>query len=381
MKLRIIIQPLLSTVLALCVIAPSVQCQSSQGVSLERSNARPFNLLVLGDSIMWGQGLKPENKAWYQMKIWLEQRTGRTVNERIEAHSGAVIENEAIEKNRIPVDGEVNVAQPTIVNQLEQARQYFVNGPELDLVIVSGCVNDVDAKNVLNAANTSEEIRLLTEAKCSQPMERLLRRITASFPAAYVIVTGYYPFISDQTRNDIFMRGLTKRFYKALPGAAKLSQAVIFQRMVDNSAQWYRSSNKSLAQAVKNANAEPRDRQSPERIRFAEIHLLPEHSFRARKTQLWNFESSPIRKLLVLLSFGKILLRTDDETRKQRNASCKEFWKAIPAESATDKKERKNQELLCRYAALGHPNRQGAIVYAETISGQLKTIFPVLSSK
>jgi len=88
-------------------------------------------------------------------------------------------------------------------------------------------------------------------------MEKLLRRITASFPAAYVIVTGYYPFISDQTRNDIFMRGLTKRFYKALPGAAKLSQPVIFQRMVDNSDQWYRSSNKSLAQAVKNANAEP----------------------------------------------------------------------------------------------------------------------------
>jgi len=65
---------------------------------------------------MWGQGLKPENKAWYQMKIWLAQRTGRPVNERIEAHSGAVIENEVIEKNSVPVDGEVNVAQPTIVN-------------------------------------------------------------------------------------------------------------------------------------------------------------------------------------------------------------------------------------------------------------------------
>jgi len=97
-----------------------------------------------------------------------------------------------------------------------------MNEPELDLVIVSGCVNDVDAKNVLNAAKTSEEIRLLTEAKCSQPMEKLLRRITASFPAAYVIVTGYYPFISDQTRNDIFMRGLTKRF---LQGASRCSQA------------------------------------------------------------------------------------------------------------------------------------------------------------
>jgi hypothetical protein len=78
---------------------------------------------------MWGQGLKSENKAWYRMKIWLAQRTGRPVNERVEAHSGAVIENETIERNSIPVDGEVNVVQPTIVNQLEQARQYYVNGP------------------------------------------------------------------------------------------------------------------------------------------------------------------------------------------------------------------------------------------------------------
>lgn len=176
-------------------------------------------------------------------------------------------------------------------------------------------------------------------------------------------------------------RGLTKRFYKAIPSAARLSQEVIFKRMVANSDQWYRSSNKSLDQAVKNVNAEASSRNAHGRVMFAEIHLRPEHSFRARKTQLWNFESSPLRKLMVILSFGRILLRTNDETRKQRAASCKEFWKASPNETSNQKKERKNEELLCRYAALGHPNRQGALMYTEAIVEQLKMVFPLTGSK
>jgi hypothetical protein len=150
----------------------------------------------------------------------------------------------------------VNVARPSLVDQLERALRYYVNGRDIDLVLVSGCVNDLGARYVLNAANTTEEIRLLTEAKCGPPMEKLLRRITSSFPSAYVIVAGYYPFVSEKTSNDMFMRGLTKRFYKAIPGAAKLSQEVMFKRMVANSDQWYRSSNKTLQEAVITVNAD-----------------------------------------------------------------------------------------------------------------------------
>lgn len=163
---RMIIQPWISVVLALCFMAPTVQCQRGLSVSLQKPDTRPFNMLVLGDSIMWGQGLRSENKAWSQMKIWLAQRTGRTVNEKIEAHSGAVVENEtseqSSEQSSVPVDGEVNVARPTIIHQLERAQRYYVNAREVDLVLVSGCANDVGTKNVLNAAKTTEEIRLLT---------------------------------------------------------------------------------------------------------------------------------------------------------------------------------------------------------------------------
>lgn len=330
---------------------------------------------------MWGQGLKPENKSWHQIKVWLAQHTGRPVVERVEAHSGAVIEAHSIEASSDTVDGEVNVARPSIVDQLERALRFHVNRYEMDLVIVSGCVNDLGARYVLNAANSTDEIRLLTEAKCGPPMENLLRRITSSFPSAYVIVAGYYPFVSDQTRNDMFMRGLTNTFYKAIPGAAKLSKDVLFKRMIANSDQWYRSSTKSLHEAVKTVNAELGVPKSQERVSFAEIHLAPEQSFRARKTQLWDFESSLIRKLLVVLSFGRILLRTNDEVRKQRASSCKEFWKAPPNETRSEKKVRKNEQLLCRYAALGHPNRQGALKYTEAFVELLKTRFPVLRTK
>src|ERR1700681_2926916 len=61
------------------------------GQDAQPANLRQFNLLVLGDSIAWGQGLKDEHKAWYQVKTRLEDGFDRKVLERIEAHSGAVI--------------------------------------------------------------------------------------------------------------------------------------------------------------------------------------------------------------------------------------------------------------------------------------------------
>ncbi|MCM3869885.1 MAG: SGNH/GDSL hydrolase family protein [Pyrinomonadaceae bacterium] len=378
---RIIIQLRFSTALALCLLAPVTLCQDTQSTSPNTSVDRPLNMLVLGDSIMWGQGLRTEHKSWYQIKIWLAQNTGRAVSERIEAHAGAVIEVAGTEVDSLSVDGEVKVSVPSVINQVDRALRNYLDGTHVDLVLVSGCINDVGTTNLLNAANTPEEIRLLTEAKCGPTMERLLRRITSSFPTAYVIVTGYYPFVSKKTRRDLFTRGFMKGFYQAVPGASSLSQESIFKRLIANSDEWYGSSNKSLSEAVRRVNAEFNGTKYQGRVMFAEIPFLPEHSFRAPKTQLWNFESSLFRKLLVMLSVGKILPRTNDEMRKQRATSCKESWWPLPNETPSQKKEKKKQELLCRYGALGHPNRKGALTYAEAIKDQLKTVYPVLGSR
>jgi hypothetical protein len=70
--------------------------------------------VVLGDSILWGQGLKKEHKITHHVKLWLEKNTGRPVIERIEAHSGAVIERGSLTDNHTSSNREVNVGLPTI---------------------------------------------------------------------------------------------------------------------------------------------------------------------------------------------------------------------------------------------------------------------------
>jgi hypothetical protein len=76
---------------------------------------------------------------------------------------------------------------------------------------------------------------------------------------------------------------------------------------------------------------------------------------------------------LLFLSFGKILLSSNDEVRKQRTVSCNELYRDQPSGTTEEKKERKALRLFCRYAALGHPNKKGALLYANAITDALKS--------
>jgi len=181
-------------VCSLLTFSTLVVCQTSQTPSRPVSSDRQINMLVLGDSIMWGAGLKTEHKAWYQVKTWLSTTTGRVVVERIEAHTGAIIEGQDVTENlSLPV-GEVNVGVPTVNEQVNRSLRSYVDASKVDLVLVSGCANDVGTRNLLNAAISTSEVRRVTEVKCGVPVEKLLRKITSSFVNARVIVAGYYPF-------------------------------------------------------------------------------------------------------------------------------------------------------------------------------------------
>ena len=329
-------------------------------------------MLVLGDSVLWGQGLKTEHKSWYHVKVWLEKTTGRAVIEKVEAHSGAIIERSSPpEKLTIP-NPEVDVALPTLNEELENAERFYSDRLVVEVVLVSGCANDVGTQNLLNATAT-EQIEEITQAKCGLPMEKLLRRITTSFPAARVIVTGYYPFFSEKTRNDFILKALVRRFFSETP---TLSSKELLARLTANSNAGYRASNNALSQAVRNVNSGLHR----ERVMFAKIEFAPEHSFAAPQSHLWQFNRSPFRMVLALLSFGKIPLPANDEVRKQRSASCREFFKRPPGETHAQKKDRERRRILCSYAALGHPNRKGALLYAEAILKLLKTPFTVTAS-
>ncbi len=374
MNLKFITKLLIASVLWLALASQSLVFYQTVQSALQGQSGRQLNLLVLGDSILWGQGLITEHKTWYLVKTWLAQNTGREVRERIEAHSGAMIEGATEAESASPVDGEIDVAEPTVSDQVDRALRSFGDGSKVDLVLVSGCVNDVGARNLLNAAAGTDEIRRLTKEKCGPPVERLLRKITSSFPSANVIITDYYPFFSEKTKNDFFMKAMAKRFFKAKLGAPSLSSREILERLIANSKVWYQTSNKSIAGASAKINSELESKGSRQRVKFAEARFLPEYSFGAPETRLWGFNKSPFRRLAVVASFGRVSLQTDDERRKQRIASCDDFFKEKANETEEQKKERESRRLLCHFAALGHPNRKGALLYADAIRGELKSM-------
>ena len=324
---------------------------------------------------MWGQGLKTEHKSWYHVKVWLEKTTGRAVIEKVAAHSGAIIERSSAPENLTTPNPEVDFAVPTLNEELDNAERFYSDPLAIDVVLVSGCANDVGVLNLLNA-NATEQIEEMTKAKCGLPMENLLRRISISFPAAHVIVTGYYPFFSEKTRNDFILRALVRRFFKSIPGNHTVSSKELLQRLTANSNEWYRASNDALSQAVRNVNSSL----YREQVMFAKIEFSPEHSFAAPQSYLWQLNRSPFRMVLVLLSFGKIMLPSNDEVRKQRSASCREFFKRQRSETDAQKKELDQRRLQCRYAALGHPNRKGALLYSEAILELLKPHFTVATA-
>src|SRR5919106_4388793 len=155
----------LSILFAVLLGTSSAVCQTTRDSSSNQPAGRPFNMLVLGDSVLWGEGLKTEQKSWYHVKLWIEKTTGRPVIEKIEAHSGAVIEGGSDDETFKTTDGEVNLAFPTIREEVDRALQHYGDGSKVDLILVSGCVNDIGLPNLLNASGSSE-ITQLTEAKC-----------------------------------------------------------------------------------------------------------------------------------------------------------------------------------------------------------------------
>ena len=349
-----------------------VNGQDPQPAANDKSE-REFNLLVLGDSITWGQGLRDDHKAWSLVKTGLETSAGRKVHTRIEAHSGAVIGSPGDSAGNPvpPLDGEVNRAFPSVNHQIDNALGFYSDPSQVDLVLVDGCINDLDARRLLNAANTPEGIRELAEQKCGPPVEAILSRITTSFPKAHVIITGYYPILSEKSTSDLFMRAMLKRLYA---GTVPMKDKQLRTRLIEISRTWYLTSNQMLAAATSKVDAELTAKGSRQRALFAEIAFQPEHSFAAPQSRLWGFDASFLRKLLVILTLGRVTLKTNDERRNQRGSSCKEALKGPAGETEAQERARKNRIALCRLAAIGHPNREGASMYAEAISKQLKLL-------
>jgi hypothetical protein len=330
---------------------------------------------------MWGQGLRKENKFWWRVKNWLHEKTGREVLEKIQAHSGAVIGTVADQPAVFTsVDGEVNLETPTVNQQLDDALKHYEDPSKVDLILVDGCVNDVDTRNLLNVSTSLESLNVEISEKCGERMRSLLRRTTTAFPNAYVVVTSYYRIVSPLTANNSFTRLLVKKLNGQNPEARHMTDQQMRERLVTISEEWYRASTSKLAQAVAEVNEELLRTSPQQRILFAEIEFSPEHAFAAPDTLLWNFKfgstnDSGLRKIMIILTLGTAAYKANDEVRQSRSKSCKQTLgrpRDAKKETKQEKQHRELKYLACRYASLGHPNKMGALIYTEAIKGQLQ---------
>jgi len=343
--------------------------------------SEPLEMLVLGDSIMWGQGLKPEEKFTWRIKCWLQEKTNREVRQQVFAHSGALLSADPASAPRFKSnDGEVNLPYPSINEELDHALAFYGPGnAKVNLILLDGCINDVDVSNLLNVTTDPNWLRERINTSCKVGMHDLLKRVTDSFPNARVIVPSYYRIVSDSTADNAFIRLLAKSLNNESAEARRMTDKEMRERLIKLSELWYRVSSADIREAVETINSELAARSLPPRVSFVEIDYWPEHSFSADNTLLWNFifgstKLSGLRKFIVILSFGTTAYKPNDEVRESRIRSCNETFKAPKGvkETPAEKSSRKDHLLVCRYASLGHPNEMGALIYTEAIKGHLQ---------
>jgi lysophospholipase L1-like esterase len=345
--------------------------------------ADPLQMLVLGDSIMWGQGLREDEKFSARVKCWLEEKTNREVKVHVEAHSGAVISDQSAAKPSFTAaSGEVNLANPTVNEQLDHAIQFYKEERTSPaLILLNGCINDVGVKSLLAASTPLDDLRARASKSCGDDMHSLLQRVRKSFSQSYVFLTSYYPIVSLQTADNAFLRLLVKKLNNQRPEARQMTDKEMRARLIAISDEWYRTSTASLIAAVAKTNAAAEAEPSPPKVTFVEIQFGPEHVFAAPDSLLWNFKFASTNvtgfaKVIVLLSFGTAAYKTNDHVRGSRIKSCEQTFnkpKGIK-EDNNQKNARRDLFLICRYASLGHPNQMGALVYTEAIKGQLQQL-------
>src|SRR5215467_802509 len=149
-------------------------------------------LLVVGDSVVWGQGLLQEHKT----ATLVAHRLGAEIT--MLAHSGAKIGIRDSYSVVMP-SAEVPCFFPTILQQV----QGFTGDPaSVKWVLLNGGINDVEVQRVLNPMVPLYELELHTRNYCGRDMLTLLRQLVRRFKRAQILVLGYYPGLSHHSRPE-----------------------------------------------------------------------------------------------------------------------------------------------------------------------------------
>lgn len=355
------------------------QLSASAGLLLLSRNSFPFNfslnetdvfeMLVVGDSFIWGQGLRERDKFYFLVKEWLENEVfgrKRKVNLKVKAHSGAQIyihEKQLVEMQKCGEDvekfhyAEADLSFPSTTFQIETAYKEYENPETVKLVMISGGITDLVVGNAVNPFLRESKMQKMIHKYLHAAMTNLLDRTSEIFPNAFIVVLGYFPIVS--TKSDVKM--LTKYLMKIVKfphflqfvltnDFSKKFMKIVRKATAERSRIWVSESNKELRDAVKAIN----EKCGFKRVIFVESPITEETCFATKNPMLWGMDKDN---------------KPEDFIYRERKNECPKVFKNIKFKPFGIFSKR-----LCELASVAHPNVAGSIAYAEAIKTQLSKI-------
>ena len=279
-----------------------------------------FPIVVLGDSIQWGQGLRPGAAGSPSDKMAELVGAALASNNLVTnptvirfAQSGAPINGMLHSIPTAPTsfpEGEVPSKVPTILDQIAGApgalNTVDKNFPPpiapfapstVQLVIMDGGINDVGLfEFILNPFADPETVTARTITACGVQMSSLLTAVGSAFPNAVIVVTGYYQIlsqVSDPVGLAITVGGLIGGLVTGILGPAGWLVGVLSGQTVASTAAatviancnaFKTTSDTELRLSVNAANAAPGGRflvqnATPvDRFQFIQAPFLPENA-------------------------------------------------------------------------------------------------------
>lgn len=344
-------KPILLILVALATAAGSALAQD-----------RPAQIVVVGDSLIWGQGLKEEDKTYSLVRGWYEAehlKGTRKAELVVKAHSGATVklhdvERQGLKKAGLSEDtvfnGEISFGFPSSFKQLESAhdelRERAIPADDVELILVSGCITDISVGEILNPLGGKKKMPKLVEQYCGRDMLDLLNHAHTLFPNARIAVLGYYPMIGPKTRSSKLLDGWLESMSfprPVQPLANNILTRRIFgllrKRAEEGSRVFVRESTKHLQAAVSSFNSE----RGASKAFFVESPVTEENTLDTEDTLLFNMAKDG---------------RTDDPLYDFRLTECRG-----PQGEIRRKAGIKESVRHCQISGAGHPNEKGARRY------------------
>ena len=318
-----------------------------------------FKILVIGTSVLWGQGLHEEQKIHSLVKQALQSSSAQPISVHLLAHSGAIIgykADDSEDTKQLPrVHGEVPTHYPTLLQQLAEVdslQDQIGTADDVDVVLVEGGINDVNIMKILDPLTPMGSLKRMIEMFCHHHMKLFLERAAAKFPNATIVVTAYYPMLNERSEDEY----LSELLYAigAKPGGiiadipidaiANLAK----RKILANCEVFYRESQLALQAAVDEVNAELDNGGKP-RLFLAVPYFSPENTIFAADPFLFSINPD---------------LSPQDDLADERCIACEQAGNS------------RTVVPICKRASNGHPNAKGAQAYADAILDVLRDSLP-----